>query len=87
MPIIQVNLLEGRTVEQKRELAKLITEAAVKALGSKPESVRVMMHEMGAEDFAVGGVTMMDSRAGAAAAQKASSHAGNGASHPQKVAS
>ena len=57
MPIIQFNLLEGRTVEQKRMLAKRVTETVVEVLGVKPENVRILIHEMGGEDFSVGGVT------------------------------
>ncbi|WP_293373313.1 2-hydroxymuconate tautomerase [Nevskia sp.] len=57
MPIIQFNLLEGRTVEQKRALARRVTETVVEVLGVKPENVRILIHEMGGEDFSVGGVT------------------------------
>lgn len=73
MPIIQVNLLEGRTVEQKRELARRLTEAAVEALGVRAEQVRVLMHQMALEDFAIAGVTALDRSVSAGAA-----HAGNG---------
>ena len=57
MPIIQFNLLEGRTVEQKRNLARRVTETVVEVLGVKPENVRILIHEMGGDDFSVGGVT------------------------------
>lgn len=56
MPIIQFNLLEGRTIEQKRTLAKRVTETVVEVLGVKPESVRILVHEMGPYDFSVAGV-------------------------------
>jgi 4-oxalocrotonate tautomerase len=55
MPIIQFNLLEGRTVEQKRMLARRVTETVVEVLGVKPETVRILIHEMGPYDFSVGG--------------------------------
>ena len=57
MPIIQVNMLEGRTTAQKRSLAKGLTDAAVEALGVNPQSVRVLIHELEPEHFAVAGVT------------------------------
>lgn len=60
MPIIQFNLLEGRTVEQKRNLAKRVTETVVEVLGVKPESVRILIHEMGPYDFSVAGVPAAD---------------------------
>jgi 4-oxalocrotonate tautomerase len=58
MPIIQVNLLEGRTVEQKRALIGALTEAAVSALGVRRESVRILINELDREHFAVGGRTV-----------------------------
>jgi len=57
VPIIQVNMLEGRTTEQKRKLVSGITTAVVDALGVAPEQVRVMIHELGKDDFAIGGKT------------------------------
>jgi 4-oxalocrotonate tautomerase len=49
-------MIEGRTAEQKELLMRLITEAAVTALGSAPETVRVLLHENSAANWAVGGV-------------------------------
>lgn len=61
MPIIQFNLLEGRSVEQKRVLARRVTEAVVESLGVKPESVRILIHELGPYDFSVAGVPAAES--------------------------
>lgn len=58
MPFIQVTMLEGRTIEQKHELMKKITEGTVEALGAKPESIRVAIYEVSKDDWAVGGVPM-----------------------------
>ena len=60
MPIIQVNLIEGRTNEQKKLLAQRITDSVVEVFGSKKESVRVLFHEIGPYDFCVGGVPMAE---------------------------
>ena len=60
MPIIQFNMLEGRTTEMKRELAAKVTETVVQVLGVKRETVRILIHEMGMQDFSVGGVTAQD---------------------------
>lgn len=57
MPIIQMNLLEGRSVEQKRAAVAAITDAVVRSLGVRPEQVRIMINEMPSEHFAVGGET------------------------------
>jgi len=76
VPIIQFNLIEGRTVDQKRRLAEKVTDAVVDTLGVKRESVRILIHEMGAQDFSVGGVTYADRLAASAVS------ASNGASAP-----
>lgn len=55
MPICQIYLLEGRTVEQKRLLIEKITEAMQEAIGARPESVRVILTEMPKEHFGIGG--------------------------------
>jgi 4-oxalocrotonate tautomerase len=45
MPEIIVHLAEGRAPEQKRALMKAITEAVVKNLDAKPETVTVSIIE------------------------------------------
>ena len=55
MPICQIYLLEGRTVEQKRLLIEKITTAMQEAIGARPESVRVILTEMPKEHFGIGG--------------------------------
>lgn len=57
MPIIQINLLEGRSTAQKRELVASITEAVIGSLGVGADSVRIIINEMAAEHFALAGVT------------------------------
>lgn len=57
MPIIEMHLLQGRTVEQKRRVAGAVADAVTTALGVRPESVRILITEHGAEDFSVAGVT------------------------------
>jgi 4-oxalocrotonate tautomerase len=57
MPIIQVNMLEGRTVAQKRAMIAAITDAVVDSLGVRAESVRIMINEMHPEHFALAGVS------------------------------
>lgn len=57
MPIIQVNLLEGRSVAQKRAMIAEVTQAVVRALGVRADSVRILINEMPAEHFAVAGLS------------------------------
>ena len=57
MPIIQLDMLESRTTEQKHSLAKGLTDAAVQARCVNPQSVRILIHEFEPEHFAVACVT------------------------------
>ena len=56
MPIIRIDLLEGRTHERKRDLIQRVTAAVVDALEVRPEQVRVLLNEIPPEHWAVGGV-------------------------------
>ncbi|HBS59082.1 MAG TPA: 4-oxalocrotonate tautomerase [Firmicutes bacterium] len=60
MPIIQVEMLEGRTIEQKRQMVKKVTEAVVDSVHCPPEAVRVIIREMPKEHFAVAGKLIID---------------------------
>ena len=55
MPIINIQFFEGRTVEQKRELAKAITEATVKTLKCSPDAVNIIMDDVKKENWATAG--------------------------------
>jgi 4-oxalocrotonate tautomerase len=55
MPTIRVELLEGRTPEQKKNLVQALTQAVVETLGSKPESVDVLLFDIQRGDWATGG--------------------------------
>lgn len=55
MPIIQVNMMEGRTDEQKERLIRELTDAAMRALDAPEQSVRVMINEMPKQHFGIGG--------------------------------
>lgn len=54
MPIISVQLIKGRTSEQKVALIKELAEAAVRALGAPEQSVRVILTEIDAEHWGIG---------------------------------
>jgi len=63
MPIIQVHLIKGRTVDQKRKLVANITDAVVKSLDVKNEDVRIILQEMAKDDYAVAGALVIDKKA------------------------
>jgi 4-oxalocrotonate tautomerase len=62
MPIIQVQMFEGRTVEQKRKLVASVTEAVVTSLAVKPDDVRIIIREMAKQDYAIAGVLVADKK-------------------------
>ena len=61
MPIVIVEMFEGRTVEQKRELAGSITSAFVK-IGTPAEVVRIFFHDIAKHNVAIGGKLASDSK-------------------------
>jgi 4-oxalocrotonate tautomerase len=63
MPFITVQLIEGRSVEQKHALIKEISEAAIRVLDADPDNVRIVINEVTADDWGVGGVPVAVSSA------------------------
>lgn len=55
MPIVRIDMLEGRDREKKRKLISMVTDAVCQALDAKPESVRIIIREMHADDYGVAG--------------------------------
>jgi 4-oxalocrotonate tautomerase len=60
MPMVQITMLTGRTIDQKRKLAKRITDAMVEEAGARRESIIVAFHEVTKESYASGGVLIAD---------------------------
>jgi len=60
--MVQITMLAGRTVEQKRKLAQRITDALVEEAAAKREAVVVAIHEVSKESYASGGVLMADKK-------------------------
>jgi 4-oxalocrotonate tautomerase len=53
-------MVEGRTLEQKRELVRRLTEVVVDVCKVDPSSVTIIIHENRREDKAKGGVLFLD---------------------------
>ncbi len=60
MPYVEIKLLGSLSREQKRELAKRVTEALSEVAGKSPESVYIVFQEVEREDWAVGGILFAD---------------------------
>jgi 4-oxalocrotonate tautomerase len=63
MPTLRVELFEGRSAEQKRALAKELTEACVRVLGISGDGVDVIFQDVKRENWATAGVLWSDKAA------------------------
>ena len=55
MPVIHVEMWPGRTVAQKREVAKAITEAMVRITNTTPEATFVIFSDVSKDNWAQAG--------------------------------
>lgn len=63
MPIVRVELLEGRSAAQKRKLAAAITDVVVEHAAVRADQVRVVFTDHDPGDWAIGGELVSDRRA------------------------
>ena len=62
MPILQVEILKGRTVEQKRAMVNKVTAAISETLNCPKEAVSIIIKEMDRENFAQAGELYVDKK-------------------------
>ena len=62
MPLIQVTMLKGRTVEQKRKVAERLTQVMVEEAKATKEAVVITFIEITREDYANAGVLLADKK-------------------------
>jgi 4-oxalocrotonate tautomerase len=55
MPVVTIQLFEGRTVEQKRAIAKAITDALVNIGKTTPDQVHIVFQEIARHNWAHAG--------------------------------
>ncbi|MEQ6376857.1 2-hydroxymuconate tautomerase [Bacillaceae bacterium S4-13-58] len=60
MPIVTVQMLEGRTDDQKRALVEEVTAAVTKTTGAPKEAVSIIIEEMSKNHYATAGVRASD---------------------------
>jgi 4-oxalocrotonate tautomerase len=60
MAQVQVTMLEGRTVEQKRRAVKRITDALKEELNVNPEKLTIVFLEVPRQDYARNGSLLLD---------------------------
>ena len=62
MPTYHIEMMEGRTVEQKKKLVEAITQATVDILGSSADSVDIIITDIKRENWATGGTLWSEPR-------------------------
>ncbi len=55
MPTYHIEMLEGRTLEQKKKLVEEITRVTVEVLGGSPDAVDVLIVDVPRQNWATGG--------------------------------
>jgi 4-oxalocrotonate tautomerase len=60
MPLVTVQILEGRTLDQKRRLVARITDALIEEAGARREMIQVRFLEVSKEDWGRGGLLGID---------------------------
>ncbi|MEG1799566.1 MAG: 2-hydroxymuconate tautomerase family protein [Synergistaceae bacterium] len=63
MPIVVVNIKEGRTLDQKRAMVTKMTEVLCETMEVKETSVRIIINEMKNDNFAIAGTLVCDNPA------------------------
>ncbi len=60
MPIVRIEMLPGRSLAQKRELVRVITDAVCNIAHTRPEDTLVVFDEYSVEDWASNGKLYID---------------------------
>jgi 4-oxalocrotonate tautomerase len=67
MPLIQVTMVEGRTLEQKHALIRNLSAAMADTLDVPLERIRVAIYEITADEWGIGGQPFSVARPGGVA--------------------
>jgi 4-oxalocrotonate tautomerase len=66
MPMIRVELMEGRTDDQLRAMVERMTEALVETVNAAPSAVQIVITEVPPRHWAVAGERVADRRSASA---------------------
>jgi 4-oxalocrotonate tautomerase len=62
MPVIQITMSLGRSLDQKRELIKVLTKETARIMKTDEEKVRVFFYEVSNENWGNAGVLGVDTK-------------------------
>jgi 4-oxalocrotonate tautomerase len=60
MPVIQITISQGRSVEQKRELIRVLTRETARIMNTEEQKVRILIYEVSKENWGNAGVLGLD---------------------------
>jgi 4-oxalocrotonate tautomerase len=60
MPIVQIDLIEGRTLEQKRAMVAKVTAAITESANCAPDAVTIIIRDMPTTNLGKGGKLRSD---------------------------
>jgi 4-oxalocrotonate tautomerase len=60
MPVIQITISMGRSIEQKRELVNVLTEETARIMKTDKSKVRILIYEVSRENWSNAGVLAID---------------------------
>jgi len=60
MPVIQITISQGRSVDQKRELVTALTRETARIMKTEQEKVRILIYEVTKENWGNAGILGLD---------------------------
>lgn len=60
MPVVHIEMLKGRTQEQKRAMVKEVTDCLTATINCRREAVKIIIREIEKGDIADGGILMSE---------------------------
>lgn len=63
MPVVNLQVIRGLSVDQKRTLVAEITQTLSRVTGAKPERTHILIQEVADEDWGLEGRLVLDRRA------------------------
>jgi 4-oxalocrotonate tautomerase len=60
MPVVQIQMFEGRTIDQKRAMVRKVTDAICESIGCPADAVLIIVNDMKKHDYAEAGVLYAD---------------------------
>jgi 4-oxalocrotonate tautomerase len=60
MPVIQITITQGRSVEQKRELVSVLTRETARIMKTEQEKVRILIYEVSKDNWGNAGILGLD---------------------------